>query len=74
MKPCKHNCGWYISNAQLMVFEDELTILPMPNVSKQRDKTVAICNCGCGATRNVYLTSVDFKLGKVRPSRDSEAI
>jgi hypothetical protein len=66
-KRCKHNAGWYIQDAQLMADHDgSLTILPMPRGRHQRDKAVAVCNSGCGATRNVYLKSVEIAFGKVR--------
>lgn len=66
MKRCKHDRGWYIQDAQIMAGDDYFTLMPMPNKSNRQDKALAICNCGCGATRNVYLTSADFKFGKVR--------
>lgn len=70
-KRCKHRSGWYVEKAQLMADDDgSLTILPMPG--GRRDKAVAICNAGCGATRNVYLDSVEIRFGKIR--RSTEAV
>lgn len=69
-KTCKHDCGWYIENAQIMVGDDYFSLLPMPNAARREDKAVAVCNCGCGATRNVYLLSADFTFGKVRKPED----
>jgi hypothetical protein len=71
-KRCPHNAGWYIRSAELMASPDgdELTILAdVTKPGPQVDKALATCNAGCGASRNVYLKSVDFKFGKVRPPK-----
>lgn len=71
---CRHEAGWYIREVSLMASSDgsALTILAsVPQRGARDDKAVAVCNCSCGATRNVYLTGVEFTFGKVRPFRGS---
>jgi hypothetical protein len=75
-KRCLHTAGWYIREASLLAASDgaTLTLFP-PNHGKQgarADKVQAICNAGCGATRNVYLTAVEFTFGNIR-RKDLEA-
>ncbi len=73
-KRCSHNSGWYVQNVWLVADDDILMILADRSRRGSRDdKAVATCNItGCGATRNLYLTAVDFKLGKIRPRQRQE--
>lgn len=76
-KRCLHASGWYIREASLIAASDgsALTLLP-PNHGTRGtrvDRVRAICNAGCGASRNVYLTAVDFTFGKIR-RKDLEAL
>jgi hypothetical protein len=73
---CQHNSGWYVAEASIVCNDDRsaLTIFPGKHGRGYRaDKVRAVCNAGCGATRNVYLTSVEFYFGKVRKAEGREA-
>lgn len=76
-KRCLHDAGWYIRDASLIADSDgaALTLFP-PNHGDRGarvDKVRATCNAGCGASRNVYLTGVEFTFGKIR-RKDLEAL